>query len=60
VDLTASGLTLQENGLVVREEIATVTARLVANRVAHRLKAVGIEEFASLISAAPDAQAAEA
>ena len=60
VDLTASGLTLQENGLVVREEIATVTARLVANRVGHRLKAVGIEEFASLISAAPDAQATEA
>lgn len=60
VDLTATGITLQENGLVVREEIATVTARLVANRVAHRLKAVAIEEFASLISAAPNAQATKA
>ncbi len=51
VDLTATGTTLRENGLVVREQIAPVTARLVANRVAHRLKADAIEEFASLISA---------
>ncbi len=39
VDLTATGTTLRENGLVVREEIARSTARLVANRVAHKLKA---------------------
>lgn len=58
VDLTASGVTLKENGLVVREQIASVTARLVANRVAYRLKAEAIEEFASLIGA--DGQAAEA
>jgi ATP phosphoribosyltransferase/ATP phosphoribosyltransferase regulatory subunit len=51
VDLTATGITLQENGLVIREEIATVTARLVANRVAHRLKAAAIDEFVALISA---------
>jgi ATP phosphoribosyltransferase len=50
VDLTATGITLQENGLVVREQIATVTARLVANRVAHRLKASAIDEFVALIS----------
>lgn len=49
VDLTATGITLQENGLVVREEIATVTARLVANRVAHRLKATAIEDFLALL-----------
>ena len=36
VDLTATGTTLRENGLVVREEIATSTARLIANRVALR------------------------
>ena len=50
VDLTATGITLQENGLVVREQIATVTARLVANRVAHRPKASAIDEFVALIS----------
>ena len=39
VDLTATGTTLRENGLVVREEIATCTARLIANPVAHKLRA---------------------
>ena len=34
VDLTATGTTLAENGLVVREEIAACTARLIANPVA--------------------------
>ena len=43
VDLTATGTTLEENGLVVREEIATCTARLIANPVAHRLKAQSID-----------------
>ena len=43
VDLTATGTTLRENGLVIREEIAVATARLVANRVAHRLKAEMID-----------------
>ena len=41
VDLTASGATLRENELVVREEITTVSARLIANAVAHKLKAGG-------------------
>jgi ATP phosphoribosyltransferase len=44
VDLTATGETLRENGLVVREEIATSTARLIANPVAHKLKAAAIDE----------------
>ena len=39
VDLTATGTTLRENGLVVREEIAHCTARLIANPVAHKLRA---------------------
>jgi ATP phosphoribosyltransferase len=43
VDLTASGATLRENGLVVREEIARSTARLIANPVAHKLKAGAID-----------------
>jgi ATP phosphoribosyltransferase len=44
VDLTATGTTLKENGLVVREEIAESTARLIANPVAHKLKAGAIDE----------------
>jgi len=43
VDLTATGTTLRENGLVVREEIVSCTARLIANRVAHKLKASQID-----------------
>ena len=43
VDLTASGTTLKENGLVVREEIARSTARLIANPVSHKLKARAID-----------------
>jgi ATP phosphoribosyltransferase len=45
VDLTATGTTLRENGLVVREEIATCTARLIANPVAHKLKARAIDRL---------------
>ena len=44
VDLTATGTTLRENGLVVREEIVTVSARLIANPVSHKLKAAAIDE----------------
>jgi ATP phosphoribosyltransferase len=43
VDLTATGTTLRENGLEVREEIASCTARLIANPVAHKLKAQAID-----------------
>ena len=44
VDLTQTGTTLRENGLVVREEIAVATARLIANPVAHKLKADAIDD----------------
>jgi ATP phosphoribosyltransferase len=44
VDLTATGTTLAENNLVVREEIAIATARLIANPVAHKLKAHAIDD----------------
>jgi ATP phosphoribosyltransferase len=43
VDLTASGSTLRENHLVVREELFASTARLIANPVAHRLKAQAVD-----------------
>jgi ATP phosphoribosyltransferase len=43
VDLTATGTTLRENNLVVREEIVVCTARLIANPVAHKLKAAQVD-----------------
>ncbi len=43
VDLTASGRTLVENRLEEREEIEVCTARLIANPVAHKLKADAID-----------------
>ena len=46
VDLVDTGRTLAENELEVREEITTCTARLVANRVAHKLRAVEVDELA--------------
>ena len=45
VDLTATGTTLRENNLIVREEIAVCTARLIANPVAHKLKAAVIDDL---------------
>jgi ATP phosphoribosyltransferase len=45
VDLTATGTTLRENHLVEREEIAVCSARLIANPVAHKLKAEEIDEL---------------
>jgi ATP phosphoribosyltransferase len=45
VDLTATGTTLRENNLVVREDIVECTARLIANPVAHKLKAAAIDEL---------------
>jgi ATP phosphoribosyltransferase len=51
VDLTASGATLRENGLVVREEIARSTARLIANPVSHKLKAPAIDALLERLNA---------
>jgi ATP phosphoribosyltransferase len=45
VDLVATGRTLAENGLEVREEIAICTARLIANRVSHKLRAAEVDEL---------------
>jgi len=47
VDLVATGRTLAENQLEVREEIVRSTARLVANRVAHKLRATELDELAA-------------
>jgi ATP phosphoribosyltransferase len=52
VDLTATGATLAHNGLVVREEIAVCTARLIANPVAHKLKAAEIDALLERVRSA--------
>jgi len=46
VDLTSSGATLRENGLVEREEVARCSTRFVANRAAHKLRG---DEVAALL-----------
>jgi ATP phosphoribosyltransferase len=51
VDLTATGTTLAENGLRVVEEIASCTARLIANPVAHKLKADEIDALVGKVRA---------
>ncbi len=45
VDLVATGRTLKENDLEVREEIVECTARFIANRVAHKLRAAEVDEL---------------
>ena len=46
VDLVDTGRTLAENDLEVREEIAHCTARLVGNRVAHKLRPNEVDALA--------------
>lgn len=43
VDLVATGRTLRENGLVEREAIFDSTARLIANRVSHKVRAAELD-----------------
>jgi ATP phosphoribosyltransferase len=53
VDLTATGTTLRENNLVVREEIVVCTARLIANPVSHKLKAAEIDDVLARVRGLP-------
>ena len=52
VDLVATGRTLAENDLEVREEIVDCTARLVANRVAHKLRAAEVDDLTARLRVA--------
>jgi len=58
VDLTATGTTLRENDLVIREKITVCTARLVANPVAHKLRAAAIDDLLARLRARTAAGAA--
>jgi ATP phosphoribosyltransferase len=53
VDLVATGRTLKENGLEIREEIAESSARLVANRISHKLRAVEVDELVERLRPEP-------
>ena len=55
VDLVATGRTLEENDLEVREEIVECTARFVANRVAHKLRAREVDELTAKLREATGA-----
>lgn len=50
VDLTATGTTLRENGLVVRESIGHSTARLIANPASYRLRAGEVDDLVARLS----------
>jgi ATP phosphoribosyltransferase len=56
VDLTASGRTLRDNHLEVREVIADCTARLVANRVSHKLRQQEIDDLVQRVGGRVDAR----
>jgi ATP phosphoribosyltransferase len=47
VDLVQTGTTLRENNLVEREHIFVSSARLVANRVSHKLQSGPIDDLAA-------------
>jgi ATP phosphoribosyltransferase len=51
VDLTATGQTLAQNNLEIREEITVCTARLIANPAAHKLKAAAIDDMTERLRA---------
>ncbi|MCB0830969.1 MAG: ATP phosphoribosyltransferase [Solirubrobacterales bacterium] len=52
VDLVATGRTLAENNLEVKEEILGSTGRLVANRVSYRIRREEVDDLAARLRAA--------
>ena len=52
MDIVESGKTLKENGLVVLEDVAPVSARLVVNRVSLKLNAPFMQTFIKRLQAA--------
>ena len=50
VDLTDTGRTLRENGLVELEEIAQVSARLIANKAQIKMKGTAMRKVADLLA----------
>lgn len=50
VDLVETGATLRANGLVVRDELFAVSARVIVNRASWRLKHAAVQDLLSLLS----------
>lgn len=59
VDLVATGRTLAENNLEVREEILNSTGRLVANRVSYRIRREEVDDLAARLRAVADRASGE-
>ena len=51
VDIVETGTTLKENGLVVKQEIAPVSARLIANKTAYKFNSKQITELQQKLQA---------
>lgn len=51
VDIVETGTTLKENGLVVLENIADISARLIANKASYATKTSRIQQFVSDLKA---------
>ena len=49
VDIVETGSTLKENGLVILEELDTISARLVANKVSYRFKYDTIKKVEAIL-----------
>jgi ATP phosphoribosyltransferase len=49
VDLVETGRTLKENGMVVIEEIAMVSSKLIVNRTSMKMKSVDVNNLVSLL-----------
>lgn len=45
VDIVETGTTLKENGLVVKQDIASISARLIANKTAYKFNSAQITEL---------------
>ncbi|MBV9949508.1 MAG: ATP phosphoribosyltransferase [Myxococcales bacterium] len=52
VDLVETGVTLEQNGLDVRQEIARISSVLVANRAAYKLRQAQVRPFVAALRAA--------
>lgn len=50
VDIMETGTTLKENGLIVRDEICDISARIIVNNTAFKLKEKEIKEFLFKVS----------
>jgi ATP phosphoribosyltransferase len=51
VDLVETGRTLKENGMVIVEEIAQVTSKLIVNRTSMKMKSADVNNLVSLLDA---------